>query len=444
MTGFSIRILREDFMGLFGSSFEKLEAKGDRLLTGEDFTGAAQAYRSAFRKAEKKDPEAARRLRVKVDQVDERVLQEFSRLVREHLEDGEPDVAREHLEIARNFAREHPGKYDEQIRELEAAIRARVKSDVAESQEQYEKQMQEDLREEEITPEIIEFEQALNTLGPEDAEEARSYGPHFQKGFMTLIDGDFATAADELQLATHERPESALIYEQLGKALEMGGRSAEARGAYRKALQRDPRRLDARLSMATILDSIENNHREALEVLAEGIEEVPAGEYALRMSIAGIHLHRKRPADTLSELENLLEVTPDGTPDLLHMYGTAHETLGNIDDAGKAFQAAYASDSRNPARRVTFVEFCLRHNRDLDSAESALHSICQSCGFPGDPGTLATFSYYLSLITSARGQPEEALSQVARALSQGIPPQFEEKFAELKKHLENAADRQSE
>ncbi len=427
-------------MGLFGSSFEKLEAKGDRLLEQEDFAGAAQAYRSALRKCEKKDPDAAPRLKAKMEQADDRVIREFVRLIGEHLEDGEPDVAREQLEIAHNFAREHPGKYDEQLRELEAAIGARVKSDIQASHQQYEEQMQEELREEEVTQEIIEFEQALHTLGPEDAEEARSYGAHFQKGFMSLIEGDFETAAEELERATHERPQSAITYEQWGKALEMAGRSAEARRAYQKALQRDPRRQDARLSLGAILDSIENKDREALEILAAGIEEIPAGEYALRLSMAGIHIHRNRPEKALTELEKLRTSIPDGTPDLWHLFATAHEAAGDLDNAEKAFQAAYATDSRNPARRVAFVEFCLRHERSLDNAEAALHSICQSCGFPGDPGTMATFSYYLALITSARGKPQEALSQVARALSQGIPPQFEERFAGLKKHLEDVVD----
>ncbi|MCK4546642.1 MAG: tetratricopeptide repeat protein [Candidatus Eisenbacteria sp.] len=428
------------FDNLFGGSLEKLEARGDRLMEEKDFTGAAQAYRNAFRKCENKDPEAASRIRTKLDLADDQAVKEFAKLVREHLEDGEPEIAGEQLEVARNFAREHPGEYDELFRELEAAIRARVKSDIVETQRGYDKQMQDSLREKEMTPELIEFEQTLNVLASGDVEEARTYGPHFQKGFMALAQGDFITAVEELQLATHERPESALTYEQWGKALEMGGQSAQARTAYRKAIQRDPRRREARLSLATILDTLENKSKEALELLAEGIEEVPTDEAPIRMAMGGIHLHRRRPTEAVSELERALELLGDGIPDLWHMLGSAYEMAGSLDLAEGAFQAAYGTDSRNPARRVQYVEFCLRNKRNLDGAESALTSICQSCGFPGDPHTMATLAYYMAVIAATRGKHEEALSSIARALSQGVPSEFEERFRQLEGQLRKAVD----
>jgi tetratricopeptide (TPR) repeat protein len=434
----------EDLMGLFdflGGSFEKQEAKGDRLMEAKEYTGAAQAYRSAFWKAEKKDPDAASRIQAKLDSADDLVVKEFARLVREHLEDGAPEIAREQLEVARNFAREHPGKYDELLKELDAAIRARVSSDIAESQRRYDKEMQDSLREKEVTQDLIEYEQALNVLGPEAAEEARSYGPHFRKGFMALTEGDFITALEELERATHEQPESGIVYEQWGKALEIGGHSARARSAYRKAIQRDPKRRDARLSLANILDSMENKDRDALEVLAEGIQEVPEEEEGWRMSMGGIHLHRDRPTEALAEFQRVLELIPEGTPDLLQMLGTAYEGTGDMTAAEKAFQMAYAKDSRNPARRVAYVEFCLRNKRSYDNAEGALMSICQSCGFPGDPQTLATFSYYMALLTVARGNPAEALSTVDRALSQGVPSEFDQRFRDLRKQLQEAVDK---
>jgi len=409
-------------------------------MAREDFAGAALAYRSARRKCEGKDPEAFSRIREKEREADDRVVRELADLVRQHLEDGEPEVAREQLEVARNFAREHPDRYDDLLAELERGIEARVKADHHESEKEYDREIQEALREEEVTEEIIEFEQALGSLGEADAEEAKTYGPHFRAGFLALVQGEIETAVGELELATHERPESALVYEQWGKALDLAGRSAEARRAYGKALQRDPRRREARVAMANTLDQLENKDAEAIHVLTEGIEHTPDAEPQLRISIGAIHLNRGRPDQALAEFMRTLELMPDGIPDLWHLKGMAHEMLGDLDQAESAFEAAYASDSRTPARRIHYVEFCLRHKRSLAKAENTLVSVCQSCGFPSDPRTMATFSYYLALLSAERGKREEALSTVARALSQGVPPDLKERFANLKKDLEAAAD----
>lgn len=430
--------------GLFGGSFEKQEARGDVLMEERDFPGAAQAYRSALRKCERKDPEAAVRIRTKVDEADDRVLEELTQLIHEHLEDGEPEVAREQLEIARNFTREHPGKYDAQLSRLERAIDGRVRSDRAQAHRDYEERMQKALRDEDASEDVIEFEQVLNTLPPEDVDEAKTYGPHFRRGFLALARGETETAVEALELATHERPESAIVYEQWGKALELAGRSPEARRAYGKALQRDPRRRDARFSLATILDSLEGKDRQAIEILAEGIDEVPAGEPELRMTMGAIHLGRGRAAEAIGEIDRTLEILPDGPADLWHLKGTAHEMMGELEEAEEAFGAASRADSRNPRRRVHYVEFCLRHRRSLEKAEEALVSICHSCGFPGDPQTMATFSYYLALLTAARGKPHEALAAVARALGQGVPPDFEERFLKLRRDLEAAAKKVDE
>jgi tetratricopeptide (TPR) repeat protein len=425
--------------GLLGGSYEKHEARGDRAMKEEDPTGAAQAFRAALRKVEGKDPGAEARLRDKVDAADDAVIRGCERFIREHLEDGDPDVAEDQLEVARGFTRDHPGKYDDLLRSLERAIEERRKADAAHADTHYDRQMQESLREEDVSAETIEYEQVLGALGPEDAIEAQTYGPHFQKGYLALTEGDFLTAVEELELATHERPESAIIYEVWGKALEMAGRSPEARSAYRKALERDPSRRDARLSLANLLDSLDGRDQDAVELLREGLEVSPDSEPMFRMSIAAIHLHKERPELALAEMQPLFKVRPDGNAELWQLYGSAEEMAGDLDQAEKGFVASYAMDSRNPSRRIQYAEFCLRHGRSLDAAEHALISACQACGVP-DSHTMATLSFYLAQVYSAQERYDDALTQVTRALEDGVPPDMEEQFRELKRTIEDTLE----
>ena len=85
------------------------------------------------------------------------------------------------------------------------------------------------------------------------AESATHAQAHVAAGFAKLRQGDAETAVAELRAAFQGKPSNAAIATDLGFALGKLGKTREAEGYLRKAIELDPKRFYAYANLAELL-----------------------------------------------------------------------------------------------------------------------------------------------------------------------------------------------
>lgn len=178
-----------------------------------------------------------------------------------------------------------------------------------------------------------------------------------KKGTDALAAGDFQTAVDSFTAITHQLPDFAEGYFNLGLALQQSGRLLDARSMLHKSLQLKPGLRGAHLFLG-IIDYRENRFQEAEANLLRETHLDPRSAKAF-MWLGVCRLAEQDPRGAIAPLERAYELDPTDV-DILYHRGHAYLELADQSyaamykqgrDSARVHQVlaeAYASGYRNP------------------------------------------------------------------------------------------------
>lgn len=477
-------------MGLFGKgsqSIEKIEAKADAALAHGEPLEAYRQYREAARKLSVGDAAAAR-LREKAAAAHAAFREQRLREVEAYLADAIPSAALETLEILRDHLEAGGEAFAGRLRALETRARemmenpATVKVDperldatphlegaaVAEPPEEREEPGLEAI-DTSIDPHEL-FEQFSGALPPEDVERARALGSSFQQAFVRSQLGDARSALALLEQASREHPEDALVLEHLAVALDQLGRGAEAEPLFRRSLELDPQRMNARIALASILGSppspaasgrvagagdsavaafsltpqgLPRDLDGALSLLEEGVARDAERAPFYCTAAVDVALKAGRSETALVWARRGMEAGAAQMPDGWITLATALEATGALDEAERAHEAAVRMAGHAILPRARFAEFALRTGHALPKAQEIIFETCMTCQAAApSPETLAYYGMLLTRIQFARGLYKEARDGARRLLAQDPPRELAEEMKRLVQAATEALARQ--
>ncbi len=486
-------------MGLFGG-FEKLERKGDEALERGQTLDAYLHFRDAQKKALKKDPAAAHRLQDKASRVRQRFIEEKVAEAKEYLADEVADAAIESLQIAREHLEESEGRLGGEIDKLRQQARQLIEPDAG-------PEKLEDFARAEIAagtpagaigphraieeePEGFEssdeelLQQALSVLSPEDQERAEQLGETFQRGLLAHSEGRTREARKAFEQARGQHSDDPLVNELLALSLDQLGETAAARKRYEEVLALAPRRINARLALASILSGVDvsagvrpfmrwflaaraalekrgarssdrgarppdrgarppdrgarppDRESPALAVLKEGASLDPQKADVYWTAAAELQLGQAHPGEASGLITRAMETSGQQRPNLWHLYGVTQEVQGSLDEAQEAYDKATRFGGQAMFYRAEFAEFALRHKRALKEAGEIIFETCIGCqGLQASQEEIDYYGFLLTRIQHAQGEYNEALKGIDRLLAQGPAEVLERELRKLKERV---------
>lgn len=195
---------------LTGTTPEKQEQKGDRLLAAKRWGEAKLAYESALEKLTRRqhqETDRYRRLQAKIDKAGNALAREHRQSADDLLEGGFQDEARELLALAVEVSADHQLKLalEHQIHALDASRLPQTASDRPILQPTPNDYPAAALPEESDG----EYFLALCHTLPDPIRKAyQNYGDPFRRGYIALNRGDFKAAARHLGKAHRDNPQS--------------------------------------------------------------------------------------------------------------------------------------------------------------------------------------------------------------------------------------------
>ncbi len=468
-------------MGLFGG-FEKLERKGDEALEKGQTLDAHRHFRDAYKKALKKDPAAAHRLQDKASRVRQRFIEEKVAEAREYLTDEVADAAIESLQIAREHLEESEVRLGGEIDKLWQQARQLVEPDAG-------PEKLEDFARAEVAagmpagaigphraieeePEGFEssdeelLQQVLAVLSPEDQERAEQLGETFQRGLLAHSEGRTREARKAFEQARGQHSGDPLVNEFLALSLDQLGETGAARKRYEEVLTLAPRRINARLALASILSGVDvsagvrpfmrwflaaraalekrgakspDRVSPALTVLKEGASLDPQKADVYWTAAAELQLGQAHPDDAAGLITRAMETAGQTRPNLWHLYAVTQEVQGSLDEAQEAYDKATRFGGQAMFYRAEFAEFALRHKRALKEAGEIIFETCIGCqGLQASQEEIDYYGFLLTRIQHAQGEYNEALKGIDRLLAQGPAEVLERELRKLKEHVVKA------
>lgn len=456
-------------MGLFDAmrgGFEKLEKKGDLALERSEPFAAYGHFRDAHKKAAKKDPLAAERLKGKIEQARQWFVREKLAEAAQFLADEIADAALDAVRIARQYLQEGDRNRLAEAERIETAalelLEPRGGNEVVSRAQ--ESAGLPDLPEEgpATVPESEQieldamFDQFAGALDPDDQKRAAELGAAFRAGFVAHQLGRNEEALEALCAAEQEHGDDAMVLEHLALALDQLNRTEEAAETYRRALDLDPTRTNARIALAAILAGVEPSmgarsfahwQREitaratavdetidaALALLEEGARRDPARSIIYLIAAAELSLAVRRTQSASGLAVRAMEAAAEEMPSLWHLHGVTQELLGDLEDAEESYERAVQLGGRGMFFRAEFAEFALRHGRALENAEQNIVETCIGCvGGQPSPDELDYYGVLLIRLQHARGELRPALDGIDRLLKKGCAPIMEENLRALR------------
>ena len=231
-------------------------------------------------------------------------------------------------------------------------------------------------------------------------------------GALALGRGQSGRAIALIGRAIRVRPEAALYYVNLGRALHEQGHLEEARAALQVAVLRGPDDARAHFGLATTLESLQR-HADAKAAAAQAVRLDPAagtpsvlvpGANAL---LARLHLVDDETEPAIRHLRAAAAEAPDDAT-AWHALGAALGHLGHLAEAEAAFRRTAELVPDDPAALANLGGVLFELNR-LDEALAALQRAAA-----GGQATAATRSN-LGLVLMALGHLTQAEHELAGA-----------------------------
>jgi tetratricopeptide (TPR) repeat protein len=455
-------------MGLFGGGgFEKTEAKADAVLAKGDALQAFRLYGEALRQAGSKAADAAERLRGKQTRARRDFVSRKIEEARGFVSDEIAEHALEALAIARDYVEEREADLSGEIAELTGRAVAlggeppsgkieRIEEEaVAEPEAPEEETVPEtsaieaeflDLEDAETDPELL-FEQLAGVLSEKDAERADALGRAFKTGFVAAQRGDAEGARTALEEALRAHPDDPLVLESLALAYDHAGRPVDAAACYRRTLEADPTRWNARIALASVVSGTSaagGQPDAAIGLLDEGLQVDSPRAVTYQLAAAEILLTQKRPADAIPRIERAMEAGAREAAGAWQLYGTALEDAGMLEEAEDALVRSVRLAGSSMQPRAQFAEFALRTGRALEEAGEMIFETCINCqATMPSADELDYYGFLLTRLQFARGQHRQALEGADRLLAKGPVPAVREVLLEVRKQAKEAMARKA-
>jgi superkiller protein 3 len=197
----------------------------------------------------------------------------------------------------------------------------------------------------------------------------------FQLANLVLAQGDAAGAIEQFERALALEPDNAVVYNDLGTALEKLHRDEEAAEAYARGARSNPPYPPAQYNLA-LLHGRRGEWREAAELLRAAVDRTPgfraarlelgrvlrrlgredgaracfdallasdAGDLEARLAIAGADMDQCRFAEAAEHLQHCLTLAPDDGNAVLAL-GSCLQELGRVDEAIAHYRGLLARD----------------------------------------------------------------------------------------------------
>jgi serine/threonine-protein kinase len=262
-----------------------------------------------------------------------------------------------------------------------------------------------------------------NQLKPENQEQLA-----FLKRIQQAHPGDFwanialgdrlevreknpAEAIRYYQAAASIRPQAALGYFKLGRALSSTGRLEEAAGQFRQAVDADPTFLVSQLELAIVLLQL-GRHDEAIDRLQIAVRSNPnaAGVRA----ILGYWLNvQGRHAEALSQYQEAVALDPKHKAAQGGLR-TTMVLMGRAAEAWVAWQKALEADPSDSDDRCAYAEFCLFLGRDEEYCRTR-QALLSQFGSTTDPRVAARTAQACLLLPATGDELRQAAALAERA-----------------------------
>ena len=218
--------------------------------------------------------------------------------------------------------------------------------------------------------------------------------------------GEIDAALQRARAAVAQYPRSATLHQLLGAALFKKGLNAEARAAFRRAIELDPSVAQNHFNLA-LVDLSESKYSEAAKSLEAFLRLEPANAQA-RVLLGRAYHNLNRTLPAIEQFKKALELAPQ-LPLVHYHLGYAYQSQGNLKAALEEFKREIQS---NPA---FYEPYWLAGNielgqGDLDAAEDSFRkgSELRPQAYQGH--------YGLARVLIARKQFQEAEIELKKAV----------------------------
>lgn len=254
---------------------------------------------------------------------------------------------------------------------------------------------------------------ATQSFAEARALDPKSALPLIAEAPLLLRAGEGEGARASAMKATELAPDSAASWYALGTILQQLGEPQAALGAFDRALAINPKHVDARVSRATVLLTLERvpeAEKELAQLKAWGVVE-PRASY-LRAVLAERKGDVAGAKAAYSEAVGLIDAVPPalllGNEPLLLAGALSHRALGNIEKARGYLEATLARNARHVAAQKLLASILI-DAKEYGRATPMLENLQRAR--PDDPGVL----YLLGSVALARKQYPQAVDYFERA-----------------------------
>ena len=424
---------------LFGGGAEKDEEKGDELRLDLEYKDAAYFYRQALEKLDENDAEGRERVQGKLREVRRSAFTQLLEAAEDLMQEGDLDLAKEQLEVARNFADGDPA-----LAALDAGYAKLA-----------EKAPEGPLAE---TPDTVSgtdgdlFELALSGLEPEDRARALELGETFRQAYEACQDEAWEESLAKFESLLDGNPDEPLVLEMIGMVRERQGELKASLDAYQRARKSAPSRPVTVQGLAAVYRRMDKP-AEALNVLTTAVAEHTIGpnlpdvwaevhvERALALSEAGHH------DDAVSILITLLEVRRTDRGGLYFNLAGVLQRAGKERECLGALERAIEASPRNPLYKERLADFLVRQGKNLDDALRLLIEANQvetttggaMLGGGGSKVSIspnrARYLYKIARVYFLKGQDLESERTITTALAVSRDPEVTKALEDLRKEL---------
>ncbi len=447
------------FGQLFGDSASEVEARGDQFASVNNWRQAHGEYVRALQKTSRSSP-AFRRLEAKLD---ESRVQSFDSLIEDihsRIDVREFTFAAEQIEAARELATStenkerleacvqrlrgagryeprpaatlvphapgeeptaEPARLRNDGRRPRPAARTEPKSNAKEANESASAaarsadlgRLLEAARVADRDPKQT-FMRLLDGMPLEDKESRAALGPLYQAAALALAAGDVAGAAELLARLRAERPESRIVFYDLGDALQATGRHDDAVTLYIQRLDLFPDEWQTWYDLSQVLWNIGENSQ-AQQVIDAGIKRCPRSGHLVAQ--CGVFLVKSgQVREALEKFYLALQLDEFDDAGLYHTIATLHQQQGDEEKARRGYLKALELQPRSIGTQLDYAELLL-NTQDGRGALAILETAFRTLRAGGAKRVYRAYASYLSSRAHLMlGEREMALLAVSRAL----------------------------
>lgn len=258
------------------------------------------------------------------------------------------------------------------------------------------------------------FMRLLEGMPLEDKESRAALGPLYQAAALALAEGNAAGAAELLARLRTERPESRIVFYDLGDALQAAGKHDDAVNLYIQRLDLFPDEWQTWYDLAQVLWNMDEK-TQAQQVIDAGIRRCPRSGHLVAQS--GVFLVKSgQMREALEKFYLALQLDEFDDAGLYHTIATLHQQLGDEEKARRGYLKALELQPRSIGAQLDYAELLL-NSQDGRGALAILETAFRTLRAGGAKRVYRAYASYLSSRAHLMlGEREMALLAVSRAL----------------------------